>query len=167
MKESGTVHRWTELNRKEKPILIKQSFQFHRWSYPNIWRWSTFYKFNFYSFHNFVLFASMKRRLQVFFLRTGLHFALLFTPIPQSNANKIYTLLRIVKTSFLTLQLVIRQQDQEFEKQSILPVNKAAVAVSEKSSSYLTHYKCHSSHHNSNGAYSFASITYFNPWIST
>ena len=105
VKESGTVHRWTELNRKEKPTLIKQSFQFHRWSYPNIWRWSMFYKFNFYSFHNFVLFASMKRRLQVFFLRTGLHFALLFTPIPQSNANKIYTLLRIVKTklSYLTV----------------------------------------------------------------
>ena len=67
MKESGTVNRWTELNRKEKPILIKQSFQFHRWSYLNIWRWSTFYKFNFYSFHNFVLFASMKRRLQCSF----------------------------------------------------------------------------------------------------
>ena len=47
----------------------------------------------------------MKRRLQVFFLITGLHFVLLFTPIPQSNANKIYTLLRIVKTklSYLTV----------------------------------------------------------------
>ena len=26
VKESGTVHKWTELNRKEEPTLIKQSF---------------------------------------------------------------------------------------------------------------------------------------------
>ena len=117
----------------------------------------------FYSFHNFVLFASVRRRFQVFFLRTGLHFALLFTPIPRSNANKIYTLPRIVKTSFLTLQFLIRQQDQEFDQQCILPVNKAAVAVSDKLSSHITDYKCHNSYHNPNRAYSFSSITSFNP----
>ena len=28
VKESGTVHRWTELNRKEKPTLINNPFSF-------------------------------------------------------------------------------------------------------------------------------------------
>ena len=64
----------------------------------------------FYSFYNFVLFASMKRRFQVFSLRTG--FALR-TSFHTNTTVKC----------FLTLQLVTRQQDQEFDQQCILPVN--------------------------------------------
>ena len=62
----------------------------------------------------------------------------------------------MLKQSFLTLQLVIRQQDQEFDQQCILPVNKAAVAVSDKFSSHIAYYKCHNSHHHPNSAYSFS-----------
>ena len=62
----------------------------------------------------------------------------------------------LLKQSFLTLQLVIRQQDQEFDQQCILPVNRAAMAVSDKWSSHITYYKCHNSHHHPNSAYSFS-----------
>ena len=90
-----------------------------------------------------------------------MHSALLFTPIPQSNASKIYTLPRknTLKQSLPNLQLVIRQQDQAFDKQCILPVNKAEVAVSGKSSSYINYYitdMCHKTHHYPDSAYSFS-----------
>ena len=62
----------------------------------------------------------------------------------------------LLKQSFLTLQWVIRQQDQEFDQQCILQVNKAAMAVSDKWSSHITYYKCHNSHHYPNSAYSFS-----------
>ena len=51
-----------------------------------------------------------------------------------------------LKQNLTNLQLVIRQQDQTFDKQCILPVNKAEVAVSGKSSSYINYYitdMCH------------------------
>ena len=90
-----------------------------------------------------------------------MHSALLFTPIPQSNASKIYTLPRknTLKQSLPNLQLVIRQQDQAFDKQCILPVNKAEVAVSGKSSSYINYYitdMCHKTHLYPDSAYSFS-----------
>ena len=71
-----------------------------------------------------------------------------------------------LKQNLTNLQLVIRQQDQAFDKQCILPVNKAEVAVSGKSSSYINYYitdMCHKTHHYPDSAYSFSSITSFNP----
>ena len=112
----------------------------------------------FYSFYNFVLFASMKRRFQVFSLRTGFVLRISFhtnTTVKCTRARFILCQ-GLLKQSFLTLQLVIRQQDQEFDQQCILPVNKAEMAVSDKFSSHITYYKCHNSHHYPNSAYSFS-----------
>ena len=79
----------------------------------------------FYSFYNFVLFASIKRRFQVFSLRTGFVLRISFhtnTTVKCTRARFILCQ-GLLKQSFLTLQLVIRQQDQEFDQQCILPVN--------------------------------------------
>ena len=97
----------------------------------------------------------MIRRFQVFSLRTG--FALRTSQQYHSQTRARFILCQgLLKQSFLTLQLVIRQQDQEFDQQCILPVNKAAMAVSDKWSSHITYYKCHNSHHYPNSAYSFS-----------
>ena len=122
----------------------------------------------FYSFYNFVLFASMKRRFQVFSLRTGFALRISFHTNTTAKCTRARFILcqELLKQSSLTLQLVIRQQDEEFDQQCILPVNKAAVAVSDKLSSHINYYKCHNSHHYPNTAYSFSSITSFNPYIS-
>ena len=71
----------------------------------------------FYSFYNFVLFASMKRRFQVFSFRTGFVLRISFhinTTVKCTRARFILCQ-GLLKQSFLTLQLVIRQQDQEFD----------------------------------------------------
>ena len=64
VKESGTVPKWKELNKKEKPTLIND----HILASDVVAR---FVNNIIYSFHNFDLFASMIRRFQVFSLRTG------------------------------------------------------------------------------------------------
>ena len=87
VKESGTVHKWRESNRKEKPTLIND----HILASDVVTR---LVNKIIYSFHNFVLFASMIRRFQVFSLRTG--FAL--------------------RTSFHTNTTVKREQDLYFAK---------------------------------------------------
>ena len=89
----------------------------------------------FYSFYNFVLFASVRRRFQVFSLRTGFALHTSFrtnTTVKRQQQRARFILCQgLLKQSFLTLQFLIRQQDQEFDQQCILPVNKPAVAVSE------------------------------------
>ena len=100
----------------------------------------------------------MIRRFQVFSLRTGFAVRTSFhnnTTVKCTRARFILCQ-GLLKQSFLTLQLVKRQQDQEFDQQCILPVNKAAMAVSDKWSSHITYYKCHNSHHYPNSAYSFS-----------
>ena len=88
----------------------------------------------------------------------ALYFAFLFctNTIVKCTQARFILCQGLLKQSFLTLQLVIRQQDQEFDQQCILPVNKAAMAVSDKWSSHITYYKCHNSHHYPNSAYSFS-----------
>ena len=73
----------------------------------------------FYSFYNFVLFARVRRRFQVFSLRTGFALHTSFrtnTTVKRQQQRARFILCQgLLKQSFLTLQLVIRQQDQEFD----------------------------------------------------
>ena len=167
VKESGTVHRWTELNRKELPNLINNPFSFIDNHILASDVGPRFVNPMFYSFHNFFLLASMKRKFQVF--SQNRLCASHFFPYQYYNETRPKFILcqGSLKQSFLNLQLVIRQQGQEFDKQFILLVNWAAVAVSGKSSLYINYYKCHNSNHNSNDAYSFSSFTSFSPQISS
>ena len=71
VKETGTVHRWTELNRKELPSLINNPFSFIDNHILASDVGPRFVNPTFYSFHNFFLLASMRRKFQVFSLRTG------------------------------------------------------------------------------------------------
>ena len=48
--------------------------------------------------------------------------------------------------SFQNLQVVKRQQVQEFAKRLIFPISQAAAAVSEKSPSYVNYFMCHKTH---------------------
>ena len=48
--------------------------------------------------------------------------------------------------SFQNLQVVKRQQVEEFTRRLIFPISQAAVAVSEKSSLYINYFKCHMTH---------------------
>ena len=45
--------------------------------------------------------------------------------------------------SFQNLQVVKRQQVEEFAKRIIFPIGRPAVAISEKSSLYINYFKCH------------------------
>ena len=45
--------------------------------------------------------------------------------------------------SFQNLQVVKRQQVEEFAKRLIFPISRPAVAISEKSSLYINYFKCH------------------------
>ena len=45
--------------------------------------------------------------------------------------------------SFQNLQVVKRQQVEEFARRLIFPISQAAVAVSEKSSLNINYFKCH------------------------
>ena len=45
--------------------------------------------------------------------------------------------------SFQNLQVVKRQQVEEFARRLIFPISQAAVAVSEKSSIHINYFKCH------------------------
>ena len=89
-----TVHRWTELKRKELPTLINNPFSFINYHILASDVGPRLLNSIFYSFYNFVLFASVRRRFQVFSLRTG--FAL--------------------RTSFRTNTTVKREQDLYFAK---------------------------------------------------
>ena len=117
-----TVHRWTELKRKELPTLINNPFSFINDHILASDVGPRFVNPIFYSFHNFALFAGMKRRFQVlsprkgFVLRTSFH-----TNTTVKREQDLY--FASSKQSFLNLQFVIRQQDQEFDKQCILPAN--------------------------------------------
>ena len=48
--------------------------------------------------------------------------------------------------SFRNLQVVKRQQVEEFARRLIFPISQAAVAVSEKSSLHRNYFKCHKTH---------------------
>ena len=58
----------------------------------------------------------------------------------------------VVMQSFQNLQVVKRQQVEEFARWLIFPISQAAVAVSEKSSLYINYYKCHKTHFQSIGS---------------
>ena len=45
--------------------------------------------------------------------------------------------------SFQNLQVVKRQQVEEFARRLIFPISQTAVAVSEKSSLNINYFKCH------------------------
>ena len=45
--------------------------------------------------------------------------------------------------SFQNLQVVKRQQVEEFARRLIFPISQAAVAVSERSSLHINYFKCH------------------------
>ena len=94
VKESGTVHRWTELNRKELPNLINNPFSFIDNHILASDVGPRFVNPMFYSFHNFFLLASMKRKFQVFSLRTGF----------------------VLRTSFHTNTIMKRDQNLYFAK---------------------------------------------------
>ena len=47
---------------------------------------------------------------------------------------------------FQNLQVVKRQQVDEFARRLIFPISQAAVAVSEKSSLHTSYFKCHKTH---------------------
>ena len=47
---------------------------------------------------------------------------------------------RIGDTNFRNLQVVKRQQVEEFVRRLIFPISQAAVAVSEQSSSYINYF---------------------------
>ena len=49
----------------------------------------------------------------------------------------------VVMQSFQNLQVVKRQQVEEFARWLILPISQATVAVSEKYSLYINYDKCH------------------------
>ena len=117
-----TVHRWTELKRKELPTLINNPFSFINDHILASDVGPRFVNPIFYSFHNFALFAGMKRRFQVLSLRKGFVLRTSFQYHSQTRARFILCQ-GLLKQSFLNLQFVIRQQDQEFDKQCILPAN--------------------------------------------
>ena len=52
----------------------------------------------------------------------------------------------LVMQSFRNLQVVKRQQVEEFARRLIFPISQAAVAVSEKSSLHTNYFKCHKTH---------------------
>ena len=89
-----TVHRWTELKRKELPTLINNPFSFIDDHILASDVGPRFVNPIFYSFHNFALFAGMKRRFQVLSLRKGF----------------------VLRTSFHTNTTVKREQDLYFAK---------------------------------------------------
>ena len=51
--------------------------------------------------------------------------------------------------SFQNLQVVKRQQVEEFARRLIFPISQAAVAISEKSSLQTNYFKCHKTHFHS------------------
>ena len=99
----------------------------------------------------------------MFSLRTGFALRISFHTNTTAKCTRARFILcqGLLKQSSLTLQLVIRQQDQEFYQKCILPVNKAAVAVSDKLSSRINYYKCHTSHHYPNTAFFHKRISFF------
>ena len=48
--------------------------------------------------------------------------------------------------SFQNLQVVKRQQVEEFAERLIFPISRSAVSISEKSSIYINYFKCHKTH---------------------
>ena len=100
-----TVHRWTELKRKELPTLINNPFSFINDHILASDVGPRFVNPIFYSFHNFALFAGMKRRFQVLSLRKGF----------------------VLRTSFHTNTTVKREQDLYFAKDCL---NKAFLTYS-------------------------------------
>ena len=48
--------------------------------------------------------------------------------------------------SFQNLQVVKRQQVEEFAERLIFPISRPAVAISEKSSIYINYFNCHKTH---------------------
>ena len=48
--------------------------------------------------------------------------------------------------SFQNLQVVKRQQVEEFARRIIFPTSQAAAALSEKSSLYINGFKCYKTH---------------------
>ena len=48
--------------------------------------------------------------------------------------------------NFQNLQVVKREQVEEFARRIILPIGKAAEAVSEKSSLHIDYFMCHKTH---------------------
>ena len=52
----------------------------------------------------------------------------------------------LVMQSFQNLQVVTRQQVEEFARRLIFPFSQAAVVVSEKSSLYINYFKRHKTH---------------------
>ena len=52
----------------------------------------------------------------------------------------------LVMQSFQNLQVVTRQQVEEFARRLIFPFSQAAVVVSEKSSLYISYFKRHKAH---------------------
>ena len=52
----------------------------------------------------------------------------------------------LVMQSFQNLQVVTRQQVEEFARRLIFPFSQAVVAVSEKSSLYINYFKRHKTH---------------------
>ena len=48
--------------------------------------------------------------------------------------------------SFQNLQVVKRQQVEEFAKRLIFPISRPAVAISEKYSISINYFKCHKTH---------------------
>ena len=57
--------------------------------------------------------------------------------------------------SFQNLQVVKRQQVEEFAKRLIFPISRPAVAISEKSSIYINYFKCHKTHFRSDEGLTF------------
>ena len=57
-----------------------------------------------------------------------------------------YRDLFLMMQSFQNLQVVIRQQVEEFAKRLIFPLSQAEAAVSEKSYLYINYFNCHKTH---------------------
>ena len=80
------------------------------------------------------------------FRRTGIALRISFytsTTVEREFDIHFYVLMM---QSFQNLQVVKRQQVEEFAERLIFPISQAAVAVSEKSSLYINCFKCHKTH---------------------
>ena len=148
LKLSGCSQPWREWKRVRRFVFR----QFNQWLFPNIC--PRFVNPIFYSLANFVLWvcvgvASMKREApaSVSFQKNRsrtLHFFShqYYGWTLTGNINFHASLIQ----SFQNLQVVKRQQVDEFARRLIFPIIQAVVAVSENSSSLTNFFKCHNTH---------------------
>ena len=150
LKLSGRSQPWREWKRVGRFVFG----QINQWSFSSICRWSSFGKSYFlFPFWRYII--SFHRRGQYveggtfkrFLLEErASHSAFSFTPVPRSNANRIYKFHVLVKQSFQNLQVVKRQRVGELARRLIYTIIQAAVSVSVKYSLYKSYFKCLKTH---------------------